>query len=90
MHSLQQVVMARYLKMWTTASYGAVAANPKSPNVDVLEHDVTSLAGHLKDEKDLSSLEDKVNVSAKNFKIHNDANQINHETFLQVGSLSSS
>ena len=55
---------------------GIVAAvtNPKSPNVDVLEHDVTALAGHQKDEKDLSSLEDKVNVSAKNFKIHNDAN----------------
>ena len=68
----------------------SAATNPKSPNVDVLEHDVTALAQHQKDEKDLSSLEDKINVSAKNFKIHNDANQIKHKTFQQVGSLSSS
>ena len=58
--------------------------------MDVSEHNVTALAEHRKDEKELLSLEDKENVSAKNFKIHNDANQIKHETFQQVDSLSSS
>ena len=76
----------------STEMNGTVAAanNPKSPNVDVSEHNVTALAGHQKDEKELLSLEDKQNVSAKNFIIHNDANQIKHETFQQVDSFSSS
>ena len=49
-HAAYTVEYAQLAGMWTTASYGAVAANPKSPNVDVLEHDVTALAGHQKDE----------------------------------------